>query len=239
MMRYGAIGLATIVFLGLAFAAGTRWNSKTSPTPAASAADSSSASSTVVAQPSSLTASKNFVSSYQSVNTVSIPSSTPAQMKVNVSTKNNFELETECASYAREYLAENGFSGANGYILGQNLSYQSHYNSELGKCFILLTGNPSVSVQLPDGIVPGAGWVDVYDAVDGSSYASFSGFVPCGTAGSMSCRMNSGAIWLRGTSNIAANPNICLGQSCQPTLYGDQNTYSTFMTDVDKYFMTN
>jgi hypothetical protein len=151
----------------------------------------------------------------------------PRQQERVSNLQKNFDLQTQCANAAAkdfvEYFSDTTYSSGN--------SYQSHFNSQLNKCFIE-TYSP-----LSDGSV----FIDLYDAVGQQHYAEFDGHENCNplalaiTGDANKCLLDSGNIWLDG-NDTKTPADFHVGNGDGGT--GGENTLTQFMAHIQP-FMTN
>jgi hypothetical protein len=155
----------------------------------------------------------------------------PKQQQRISNLQKNFDLQAQCADTAAKDFAKY-FSDT---TYGPGNSYQSHFNSQLNKCFI------ETYAPLSDGSV----YIDLYDAVGQQHYAEFDGHENCNTlvlettGEPNKCQLDSGNIWLDGNdTKTPADYHVGFqGVAIGPGV-GDENTLKQFMEHIQP-FMTN
>jgi hypothetical protein len=157
----------------------------------------------------------------------------PRQQQQASNAANNLALQGQCANAADKFYTNNG-----GYksIAGVNTSYQDHFNSQLNKCFIL------ISSYMPSDDSLG---IDLYDALGGQHYASFVGHQTCDPAtlaithqNLNKCELDAGNIWANGDDTSSSTYQIGWSGILHGGQTGDWNTLPQFMAHIQP-FMSN
>lgn len=142
------------------------------------------------------------------------------------SRKEAWTQQTECSAMADKFLAGIGWKSDSGSY------HESHFNSKLNKCFVL------VSESLPKDDFRS---FDLYDAVGGGHFAMYIGHDVCDVAflkDPKHCEMDSGTIWSDG--NDRGNPDFRFGFRgiFNGGGAGDEKTQKAFLDKVKQAFMS-
>ena len=153
----------------------------------------------------------------------------PRQQQQASSAASNLALQTQCADAASKYFTSNKGEA----IAGINVSYQDHFDSQLNKCFILIS-----SYAPNDDFLT----IDLYDALGGQHYASFSGHQTCDPAtlaithqDSNKCELDAGNIWANGDDTSSSTYQVGWSGILHGGQTGDWNTLPQFMAHIQPY----
>ncbi len=143
----------------------------------------------------------------------------------SVQTSNNFNLQSKCSSMSGTF-----FTNKN-YKISQGDEYKNHYNSKLDKCFILIS-----SYDIKTDIL----LMDLYDALEGGRYGSFTGHNNCYFASSLNknkdvCWLDSGDIWLGGNDTKNADTHVGFQGAAIGSGLGDNNTKTEFLKYIEPF----
>jgi len=166
----------------------------------------------------------------KTINSDPAPTVVPNQEPAPVTNK-TIDSQPKCAAAAETFYINNGYKEKTGL----SFSYNSHFNSKLDKCFILISAVSSKNDAL---------FVDLYDVLEKKHYASFIGHNNCDPTSLVlsnnpnKCLIDSGNVWFDG--NDLRNPadfhtgfnGMIKGGS------GNENTFKQFMAYVNP-FMNN
>ncbi len=145
----------------------------------------------------------------------------------NKSVQVALNLQIQCSEVASKFVTSRGWK-----ISDPNVTYKNHFNSKQKKCFVLISDYSTKDDFLA---------IDLYDAVEGSRYATFNGHQICDiviTGNPKKCALDSGHIWFDG--NDTRNPaDLVVG--FRGLLYGggsgDEKTLKAFLDNI-KPFMS-
>ena len=91
--------------------------------------------------------------------------------------------QVACAEWANKFIVTRGQKPRSA-----SDHYENYFSASLNTCFVLDSTHSSNGFQT----------LDLYDAVKGKRYATFSGYDPCDTILEGRCALNQGAVWLDG-----------------------------------------
>jgi hypothetical protein len=141
---------------------------------------------------------------------------------------NSATLQQQCSNETAQFLERNNYN-----IKDQGLSYENHYNSKLGMCFILVN-QYVVNSDFSD--------INLYNALENKHYASFTGYDICDPStlvltnqSSTKCQLNSGSIWLDGNDQKAKADEIFGFNGIKNGGVGNQNTQTEFIAAVQPF----
>jgi hypothetical protein len=142
------------------------------------------------------------------------------------STQDGLALQEQCSRAASTFV----FDKAGNKPGAVGLVYQNHFNSKLKRCFVLVSDyQPKMDFQS----------IDLYDAVENTHYAMFSGYRICDvriTRKPGKCDLNGGSIWVDGNDSKRGEVIGFQGSAYGPGV-GDEHTQDTFRSRIQP-FMT-
>ena len=135
----------------------------------------------------------------------------------------NEQRQVACSKSAAEYFKSTNPDS-------DHDSYENHYNSKMGKCFILVTQGDYTENFI---------MISLYDAVEKKEYAEFAGAMTCVKQGNTdACALNGGSIWQDGNRERGHNPpdmRFGFKGAMNGGGRGDENTRVQFLQALHPY----